>query len=142
MSSDASANGLSPAAAERLALLAEECGEVIQAVGKILRHGYDSHHPHHYKPGTNRQQLEHELGDLIGTIGFLAQAGDIDENAMVDHAEGMADRKRPWLHHQADLYDMLDAEPAAPPVCGACNGERYIDGNQCRVCGGAGVEPP
>jgi hypothetical protein len=24
--------------------------------------------------------------------------------------------------------------------CGACNGERYIDGNQCRVCGGRGVE--
>lgn len=33
-------NGLSPAEVERLALLAEECGEVIQTVGKILRHGY------------------------------------------------------------------------------------------------------
>lgn len=25
-------------------------------------------------------------------------------------------------------------------ICGACNGERYIDGNQCRVCGGTGEE--
>ena len=33
-------NQLTPAETERLAILAEECGEVIQAVGKILRHGY------------------------------------------------------------------------------------------------------
>lgn len=32
-------NNLTPGEAERLAMLAEECGEVIQAVGKILRHG-------------------------------------------------------------------------------------------------------
>jgi hypothetical protein len=39
-------NGLTPAEAERLALLAEECGEVIQAIGKVLRHGYESRHPY------------------------------------------------------------------------------------------------
>lgn len=38
-------NGLSPAETERLALLSEEMGEVQQAIGKILRHGYESIHP-------------------------------------------------------------------------------------------------
>ena len=33
-------NKLTPAQAERLAILIEECGEVIQAATKILRHGY------------------------------------------------------------------------------------------------------
>lgn len=35
-------NQLKPSEAERLACLIEECGEVIQAAGKILRHGYKS----------------------------------------------------------------------------------------------------
>jgi hypothetical protein len=35
-------NGLSNEQLESLALLSEECGEVIQVVGKILRHGLDS----------------------------------------------------------------------------------------------------
>ena len=48
-------NGLTPAEAERLAMLAEECGEVIQMVGKILRHGYDSYHP--ADPNTTNKQL-------------------------------------------------------------------------------------
>jgi hypothetical protein len=36
-------NQLTDAEAERLALLAEECGEVVQVIGKILRHGYESY---------------------------------------------------------------------------------------------------
>jgi hypothetical protein len=35
-------NGLAPAETERLALLLEELGEAQQAIGKILRHGYES----------------------------------------------------------------------------------------------------
>ena len=38
-------NQLTPAEAERLALLLEELGEAQQAIGKILRHGYASTHP-------------------------------------------------------------------------------------------------
>jgi hypothetical protein len=30
---------------ERLAMLAEEAGEIVQIIGKILRHGYESYHP-------------------------------------------------------------------------------------------------
>ena len=38
-------NGLNDAEAERLAILLEEFGEAQQAVGKILRHGYESYDP-------------------------------------------------------------------------------------------------
>ena len=55
-------NKLTPAEAERLALLSEECAEVIMAIGKILRHGFESRHPN--GGPTNRQTLERECGDL------------------------------------------------------------------------------
>ena len=61
-------NGLSPAEAERLAMLAEECGEVIHIVGKILRHGYDSYHPAD-PTVTNRDLLGRELTDLLAGNG-------------------------------------------------------------------------
>ena len=35
-------NNLSNEQLEALAILAEECGEVIQVIGKIIRHGLDS----------------------------------------------------------------------------------------------------
>ena len=38
-------NRLSPAEDERLTVLAEECSEVIQAICKIQRHGYESFNP-------------------------------------------------------------------------------------------------
>ncbi|HCO91067.1 MAG TPA: hypothetical protein DIT40_08855 [Alphaproteobacteria bacterium] len=71
-------NNLTPAQAERLAMLAEECGEVIQAVGKILRHGYDSYHPEEAAKfpenrQTNRDALVRELTDLSAVIVMIEQ---------------------------------------------------------------------
>ncbi len=59
-------NQLSPSEAERLAMLAEGCGEVVQAIGKILRHGYESTHPD--GGPTNRATLERECGDVYHSI--------------------------------------------------------------------------
>ena len=50
-------HGLSPAEAERLYVLAEECAEVVVVVNKILRHGYESYNPHQSDLGSNREQL-------------------------------------------------------------------------------------
>jgi NTP pyrophosphatase (non-canonical NTP hydrolase) len=61
-------NQLSPAEAERLAFLIEECGEVIQAASKVLRHGYESFDPTIpiHERLTNRGALARELGDVGG----------------------------------------------------------------------------
>ena len=69
-------NALTPGEVERLAMLAEECGEVIQMVGKMLRHGYDSHHPS--DPAvSNRLLLTRELVDLESVVRAMVRHGEI-----------------------------------------------------------------
>jgi hypothetical protein len=53
-------NRLTPAEAERLALLLEELGEAQQIIGKILRHGYESYHPD--DPETTNRTLLARVG--------------------------------------------------------------------------------
>ena len=67
-------NGLSPAEAERLAILAEEMGETIQEIGKILRHGYESRWPD--DAPTNREKLEVELGDIACIQQMMCNEGE------------------------------------------------------------------
>lgn len=69
-------NKLTVGEAERLALLLEELGEAQQAIGKILRHGYSSHHPDRTAI-TNRFELEKELGDVLAAIQIMQDAEDI-----------------------------------------------------------------
>jgi NTP pyrophosphatase (non-canonical NTP hydrolase) len=69
-------NGLTPAQAEALAVLAEEAGEVIQAIGKSLRHGLDSAHPD--GGADNMARLSIELGDLKAAVNIAATEGLID----------------------------------------------------------------
>ena len=102
-------NRLTDAEAERLAILAEECGEVIQIVGKILRHGYDSYNPtvEPMKQIPNRRLLEKELSDLLWIISKMDEAVDINFpipqtnailNARIRRKQASAS---PYLHHQA-----------------------------------------
>jgi NTP pyrophosphatase (non-canonical NTP hydrolase) len=90
-------NGLTPAEAERLALLAEECGEVIQAIGKVLRHGYESRHPN--GGPTNREALEKEIGDVHHATIRMGNAGDISGNAVLRHADDKEKNVAKYLHH-------------------------------------------
>lgn len=62
---------------ERLAILAEECGEVIQLVGKIIRFGWDDSHPKHDNV-PNRKLLTQELADLRVATNLLLHEDDID----------------------------------------------------------------
>lgn len=91
-------NKLSPAEIERLALLAEECGEVVQVIGKILRHGYESYHPRGNE--TNRQLLTSETGDLYAALKMMTDAGDMKMLEVLDSAEDKAQRVGQYLHHQ------------------------------------------
>lgn len=93
-------NGLTEAEAERLALLLEELGEAQQAIGKILRHGYESTHPD--GGPTNREALEREIGDVKAAVNMLIDAHDL--NMMEIDAAGLRKRSRvrQYLHHQDD----------------------------------------
>jgi NTP pyrophosphatase (non-canonical NTP hydrolase) len=92
-------NRLTPAEAERLALLAEECAEVVQAVTKILRHGYDSVHP--VSEEGNRETLERELGDLDGALNLMLDAKDVSANRIKRFAEAKYRNVAQYLHHQS-----------------------------------------
>jgi hypothetical protein len=95
-------NQLTPAEAERLAILAEECAEVIQVVGKILRHGYASFHPDDATNTTNRELLERELGDVEAISGLMVHRGDIEASEV--HTCSLQKLARlesgKYLHHQ------------------------------------------
>jgi NTP pyrophosphatase (non-canonical NTP hydrolase) len=94
-------NNLTPAEAERLAMLAEECGEVIQAVGKILRHGYASVHPDGRDKGRdNRANLLRELGDVRAIVALMCGENDIDHSEMVVAATDKLARVARYVHHQ------------------------------------------
>jgi NTP pyrophosphatase (non-canonical NTP hydrolase) len=93
-------NNLTPAQAERLAMLAEECGEVIQVVGKILRHGYDSYHPANPSV-TNRMLLGQELTDLYAVAAALCR-DRVPEGSL--HEQDMTWLKKlRFAHHQEEL---------------------------------------
>lgn len=93
--------GLSAAQLERLALLAEECAEVVMAVTKIQRHGFSSYNP--LVPGslTNREALEKEVGHVLCAIQILLDAEDVQGGRI----DGWRGRKQAeihrWLHHQS-----------------------------------------
>ena len=93
-------NKLTPAEAERLAMLAEECGEVIQVIGKILRHGYDSFHPADHSV-TNRDLLGRELTDLLAVAASLCRDG-VPEGSLHDQDRAW-ERKLRYAHHQEEL---------------------------------------
>lgn len=95
-------NQLTPAQVERLALLSEECGEVIQAIGKILRHGYGSRNPLMGLGPLNREVLERELGDVMTAMDLLCCAGDLDSNVVEAARKEKRILVQRYLHHQDD----------------------------------------
>lgn len=99
-------NQLTPAEAERLALLAEELGEAIQAIGKILRHGYNSRHPD--GGPTNRELLQSELGDVYAAMDMLSDAGDLDPLAISCAMFRKKERVMQYMHHQRQLCQRTD----------------------------------
>lgn len=95
-------NQLSAAESERLALLVEECGEVIQAASKVLRHGYESKNPLRGEmPPRNRENLAEELGHVLHVIDRMSLAGDVDRRQVNVSKLEKSERIGRWLHHQA-----------------------------------------
>ena len=85
---------------ERLALLIEELAEASQAACKVIRFGYEDGHPNRQR--TNRQDLERELGDVIGAIARMQNIGDLDSGAIRVQAEFKVNHHC-WLRNQNDV---------------------------------------
>lgn len=92
-------NKLTPAETERLALLAEECGEVVQIIGKTLRHGYESTNPVTGDGVTNRTKLELELGDIMAALRLMDMREDVELDRVLDNSEIKFLKVNKWLHH-------------------------------------------
>ncbi len=90
-------NQLTAGQAERLAILLEELGEAQQAIGKILRHGYQSTHPD--GGPTNRQSLERELGDVQYAISSLCSRSELNERQITISKANKAESITQYLHH-------------------------------------------
>lgn len=90
-------NKLTPAEAERLALLAEEAAEVIHVVGKILRHGYASCHPNGGM--NNRWLLEKEVGDFECVKTLMMENNDICNEEVVGFSHSKRHTINKYLHH-------------------------------------------
>jgi NTP pyrophosphatase (non-canonical NTP hydrolase) len=93
-------NNLTPAQVELLAILAEECAEVVQSVCKVLRHGYESTN-NGKLPCTNREDLEREMGDLRAAMILLCESGDADKATVHHYADRKLKAPR-YTHHQPE----------------------------------------
>lgn len=90
---------LTDAERERLEMLAEEAGEVVQAVMKILRHGYENYHPDRDPRTTNAVYLVREITDFAAVVYMMGDAGDIKPPEPGD-IEETASRKLRFTYHQ------------------------------------------
>lgn len=110
-------NRLTNAQVERLGLVAEEMGESLQEIGKILRHGYFSSNPS-VPSNTNLENLEVELGDVLAAIDLLAAAGDVSGKRVSSHKSAKLSKLsngQAYLHHQGYLKAAIQSERGALP---------------------------
>lgn len=92
-------SNLSPGYQERLALLMEECSEVIQACSKILRHGTEEGNP--YVPGSNNvEDLQKEIGHVWLAIEMLTTNGEINQEQVIGSMYKKVHSIDKYLHHQ------------------------------------------
>ena len=96
-------NRLNQSELERLALLSEELGETQQAIGKILRHGYQSYNPYSAVRTTNRTDLEKELGDVLFAVDLMVGNKDIAEQNIIIAKNQKAKKVFQFLHYQKPI---------------------------------------
>jgi NTP pyrophosphatase (non-canonical NTP hydrolase) len=80
---------------ETLIITQEECAEVIQAISKVMRFGFDSCYPFEESAST-KECLTMEVGQLLCMIDILVEQGVIDEDAMVTAMEAKKIKLETW----------------------------------------------
>jgi NTP pyrophosphatase (non-canonical NTP hydrolase) len=90
-----------------LTCLAEEAGEITQAVGKSLRFGLEDGYPETSR--TNRTDLQAELNDLFALVELLQ-----NENVLIEADRAAIDCKKEkvlcWMKYSTEC-GRLDTEP-------------------------------
>ena len=89
-------NGVDLAGMEQLHTLSTRAAKIVQTVGKVLRHGYDSFHPDRPEQ-SNRQLLTLDLFDFWIAVPYLPD--DFFEDVQDDYEDIMA-RKMRYTHPQ------------------------------------------
>lgn len=105
-------NQLSPAQVERLSLLAEECAEVIQIVGKILRHGYENYSPRDPGKRTNRFLLESELGHVEFAVELMKDWNDVSAGQISNGFMDKSFNVWQYLHYHKSEAEAGDHDAA------------------------------
>lgn len=98
-------NKLTEAELERLALLNEDCAEVMHIVSKIIRHGYESTDPTKKDSPTNRKLLEKEMGDLEWSLNFMKRVDDVFALQIIEHRARREFEVGKYLHHNITAGD-------------------------------------
>lgn len=80
--------------------MAEECAEVIQAITKIQRHGFESHHPDNEGGRSNRYHLLQEIGDVSAIMTMLLKGGDLPHPPTDEMIYAKLERLKKYTHHQ------------------------------------------
>lgn len=92
-------NKLSDAEEERLAILGEECAEIVQLVGKIIRHGYESFHPANPEL-TNRMLLAKEIGHFLANLDLMTSRSDVDKHLIETSSDLKKLTRSKYTHYQ------------------------------------------
>lgn len=92
-------NQLTPAQAEALAVLVEECAEAQVAAAKILRHGASSHNPDDPDHEGNLEDLIRECGDVVAAIQIACSEMSIAVGNVMSRKEVKLLKVREYLHH-------------------------------------------
>lgn len=116
-----------------LSKLAEEAGEVLQVIGKLIATGGDVHH----WDGTNlRTRIGEEMGDLLAAINFVARENGLDAEVYERYVEKKALFQK-WHGQQANPEDVRRTQPGPPrrPSCFCCWNDPHVElDSRHRLC--------
>lgn len=122
-------NRIGEAEQERLGLFTEEMGEGQLEIGKILRHGIDSHHPD--QPGlSNAQRLEMEAGHVLAAIDLLVACGTLDREGLYRSKLEKLKKLRSWLHCGTNL-DAVEELIKLEEMLKASRNEQAAERHEC-----------
>jgi NTP pyrophosphatase (non-canonical NTP hydrolase) len=77
---------------EIMLIAQEECAEVVQAISKCFRFGFNDV----YNGATNKEKLEEEVGDLLCMINMMMDNRIIDRLSVEFAIDAKSEKIRKW----------------------------------------------